>query len=352
MAWTTLRYNRRQVNAAARKLVEFQTSEGFDLGLYQEYSEALPIINNWRSSHSFPLNTFRVNLDRTARRIDSTCLTAQRIKRLSSITDKLVRFPNMKLSQMQDIGGCRAIVGTIEQLGALVGAYKRSQVKHSIISTDDYVVSPKESGYRGVHLVWRYRSDKSQAYNDLKIEMQLRTSLQHAWATAVETVGTFLQQALKSSIGDQPWLRFFELMGTVIAFREETNPVPNTPTDWQELCDEVRLYANDLDVLNRLPAFGEALQILQQPDVERADYFLLQIEPGEHRVTVAGYKTSQLEAAASQYLEIEKTIEKGGDKDAVLVSVDSVAALRRAYPNYFADTHVFIGLVREVLACG
>ena len=352
MAWTTLRFDRGQVNAAARKLVAFQVSEGFDFELFREYNEALPIINNWRSSHSFPLNTFRVNLDRTARRIDSSCLTAQRIKRLSSITDKLVRFPQMKLSQMQDIGGCRAIVGSMEQLSELVSAYKKSQVKHSIISTDDYGASPRLSGYRGVHLVWRYRSDKSRAYNDLKIEMQLRTALQHAWATAVETVGRFLQQALKSSIGDQPWLRFFELMGTVIAFREGANPVPNTPTDWQELCSEVRRYASDLDVLNRLPAFGEALQILEQPDVERADYFLLQIEPGEHRVTVAGFKTNQLEVAASQYLEIEKTIEKGGDKDAVLVSVDSVSALRRAYPNYFADTHVFIGLVREVLTCG
>jgi hypothetical protein len=40
-------------------------------------------------------------------------------------------------------------------------------------------------------------------YNDLKIEMQLRSQYQHAWATAVETVGTFIGQALKSSIGPE-----------------------------------------------------------------------------------------------------------------------------------------------------
>jgi hypothetical protein len=33
----------------------------------------------------------------------------------------------------------------------------------------------------------------------------------------------------------------------------------------------------------------------------------------------------------------------------VLVSVDSVASLRRAYPNYFADTHMFLEIVSEAL---
>jgi hypothetical protein len=37
------------------------------------------------------------------------------------------------------------------------------------------------------------------------------------------------------------------------------------------------------------------------------------------------------------------------DADAVLVSVDSMAALRRAYPNYFLDTKVFVDLMNETL---
>ena len=43
------------------------------------------------------------------------------------------------------------------------------------------------SGYRGVHLIYRYNSDRKTEYNTLLIEMQLRSQLQHAWATAVET---------------------------------------------------------------------------------------------------------------------------------------------------------------------
>ena len=63
-----------------------------------------------------------------------------------------------------------------------------------------------------------------------------------------------------------------------------------------------------------------------------------------------GFTLGQLDEATNEYLEAEKAIGKSGDKDAVLVSVSSLAALKRAYPNYFADTNIFSGLVKETLA--
>ena len=74
--------------------------------------------NNWRSSHGMPLNTFRKTLRLYATRLDSQSLVAQRIKRLSSIELKLRRFPTMKLSQMQDLGGCRAIVNSVQTVNS------------------------------------------------------------------------------------------------------------------------------------------------------------------------------------------------------------------------------------------
>ncbi|MBU6438396.1 MAG: hypothetical protein KGQ77_12790, partial [Betaproteobacteria bacterium] len=63
------------------------------------------------------------------------------------------------------------------------------------------------------------------AFNNQKIEVQLRTRLQHAWATAVEIVDAFTGQALKSGLklnsGDPKWRRFFALMSSVIAIREK-----------------------------------------------------------------------------------------------------------------------------------
>ena len=55
------------------------------------YRESLDIINNWRSSRNFPLNTFHIGLRRRAKAIDSGSITARRIKRMTSIEAKLAR---------------------------------------------------------------------------------------------------------------------------------------------------------------------------------------------------------------------------------------------------------------------
>jgi hypothetical protein len=335
--WTKRRYSKGQVDNAGTVLA-FPHDYG-----EEELEHSYEVIGNWRSCHNFPLNTLQIYLRRKARQLDQHSLIAQRIKRLSSIRHKLERYPGMKLSRMQDIGGCRAVLSSVGHVQELLAAYKRSDIKHKLIRDDDYIKQPKRSGYRGVHLIYRYFSDRNDTYNGLSIEIQMRSSLQHAWATAVETVGTFIHQALKSSQGAEEWLRFFALMGTALALREHTTLVPGTPTDKKSLQTELRSLAQHLDVEGHLVAYGTALQTMEGPHVQDAHYFLLELNPSEKRVKVTGYKSNELAKASADYLTVEKM---GSSTDAVLVSVDSIVALRRAYPNYFFDTAKFIQAVR------
>lgn len=342
MAWAAPQHTKGEVDRAGRALVAPIVS-------YPEIADALLVINNWRSSHSFPLNTFQVGLRSKARQVDGDALVAQRIKRLSSIEAKLVRFPKMNMSQMQDIGGCRAVVKSVANVRALVQLHRESSVKHKLLRIDDYLTSPQSSGYRGIHLIYRYYSDRSDAYNGMQIEIQLRSLLQHAWATAVETVGTFLKQALKSSQGHAEWLRFFALMGSSLALREKTHLVPNTPTNRAELLEELRSAATALDVERRLHAYGDALRTLEEPSVSDAHYFLMALDPKADTITIRGYAKSELELATTQYLAVERSLDAKSGAEAVLVSVESVAALKRAYPNYFLDTHAFLVAVQKAL---
>lgn len=254
----------------------------------------------------------------------------------------------MRLSQMQDIGGCRAVLGSVGQVRQLVSRYKASDIKHKLVAEDDYITTPKRSGYRSHHLIYRYFSDKKATHNGLKIEVQMRSQLQHAWATAVEIVGTFIQQALKSSIGEEDWLRFFALMGTALAQRENSPAVPGTPEDSRTLKDELRSYASKLDVAQRLQAYGAAVQVVDLGEVDDADYYLLELDPHAMRVNVIGYRQSELGKASNDYLVVEKKI-SGTGNDAVLVSADSMLSLRRAYPNYFLDTNRFVEAVATAI---
>jgi len=249
---------------------------------------------------------------------------------------------------MQDIGGCRAVVGSCEKVFRIRKAYKESRIKHRLAREDDYIMQPKDSGYRGVHLVYRYFSDRKATYRGLQIEVQLRSSLQHAWATAVETVGTFLQQSLKASQGTPAWLRFFSLMGSATALREGTPTVPDTPASRTDLISEIRRYVDDLQVEAKLRAYGQALQEVER-QVGNARYFLLDLRPSEQRVTVTGFGARQLDEATTEYLEVEKSL-AGPGAEAVLVSVESLDSLRAAYPNYFLDTKLFLEALGEVLS--
>ena len=333
MKWAVPEYTNEIVDAAGQTIAS--KSQQGSVSLECAYN----ILNNWRSSHAFPLNTMQMYLRRKSQHEYARSLVAQRIKRLSSIEAKLLRFKWLKLSEMQDTGGCRAIVRSAKQVENLVEEYRTSRIRHKLVRSDDYINNPKKSGYRGHHLIYRYRSDKNTTYNDLKIEIQIRSSLQHTWATAVETVGTFTQQALKSSQGEQDWLRFFALMGSLFAKREVRPLVPGTPVNQPELLEELTYYARKLDVIERLNAYRVALEAITEGRVVKGRYFLLVLDIQRRTVEVHGFR--YIEEASQAYLDAERRISVRAGNDAVLVSVESLESLKRAYPNYFLDADQF-----------
>ena len=250
-AWAKPKYTLQQVDNAGRALIGKVVLFG-----------AAEIINNWRAIHSYPLNAMQVVLSRRAREIQPTSVVSRRIKRLPAIQQKLRRMTKrLTLSQMQDVGGCRAVLGSVSEVRKVVAAYKQKRrgARHVLIDEDDYITNPKNSGYRSYHLIYEYKSRgaSGKPYSGRKIEIQIRSDLQHLWATAVETASTFQRQSLKSSSGDKQWLRFFVLAGSAFALRERTTPVPNTPTDRRILIKELRALANELQVEAKLETYAE-----------------------------------------------------------------------------------------------
>ena len=334
--WPAPSFTRGEVDRAGRLLAQNGVADPLVVG------HALDVISNWRSSHSFPLNTFQVTLRSRSSSVCERPIVAQRLKRVPSIFDKLRRFPTMKLSQMQDIGGARAVLPSVEDVETLRTIYRQRKTGHLLVGDKDYVTKPKASGYRSVHLVYRYRSDRKKVYNGLNIELQLRTRLQHAWATAVETVGTFLGQSLKASEGREDWLRFFELIGSGFALAERTPPGTNVPEDPGVLVETIRDAARRLQVKEKIEAFGSALRVTgEHEDMRRDKYFLLALQPEQGLLTIRNYRDDKLADATRDYLALEKNLATTAG-ETVLVASDSLESLRRAFPNYYLDTETFV----------
>lgn len=344
MTWTTPAYSKGAINRAGEVLA-------LDDIFHPDLKEAYNILNNWRASHALPLNAIQMYLRLTAKRFgqERNFIIAQRLKRVPSILDKIKRFDTMKLSRMQDIGGCRAILPNIGDVNRVLNHFLNSnRSSHDIIRHDDYIEKPKESGYRGIHLVFRYRSRSFPAHDGLPIEMQLRTKLQHAWATSLETVDLFRKYALKSSRGPSNWLRFFSLVGTVFANIEKRTPVPNTPLDNNELRNQVNALTQELSVFETLSTYSKALTLTELHSASNSDYFIIVLNPIAGSLDLKPFRQKELIEANKLYTELEQSSD--GHTEVVLVKTGSIESLKIAYPNYFFDTSIFIKRLQKYLA--
>ncbi|HEX4854835.1 RelA/SpoT domain-containing protein [Arenimonas sp.] len=341
MNYLTPQFSVSEVNRAARSLIA--ADDAADLQFEKT------VVDNWRVAHQFPLNSMYMTLKGRVKRVSAKALTAQRIKRLPSIRAKLLDRPEMKLSQMQDVGGCRAVMPTLDALLEVRDVYLSRPITHQFGGEKDYISHPKTTGYRGIHLKYRFAGNgRSEPWKGLKIEVQLRTLLQHKWATAVEAAATFTNAQLKSNQGSAEWLRFFALMSSYFAIQEGCPIVPGTPRGVEEIRREVRALNRQHHIVETFERYSVII-----PHIERrtdAVYFLVTLDPLQREVSVVGYKKRFFAAANNAYLAAEGSLPEATTKQVVLVSVSSITALKKAYPNYFLDTQDFLREVRNLIS--
>jgi len=315
----------------------------------EEWSDAIDMLSNWRSSHRYPMNALNMTLRNRAKSIDQDAIVAQRLKRLDSILRKLRRRRSMEMSQMQDVGGCRAIVSGMRRLSELLHVFESRPLKHQVARTQDYIMFPKDDGYRSVHLRYRFAGRASASpWNKLRVEIQLRTKMQHSWATALETIDAFTGENIKFGSGDDRWRRFFALMGSVHAGLEAAPPVPGTPENQLELRDEVAHLANELRVDYLLQSYSRIGRHVQGRKDGKAMWYLLSLMPDQNQIRLQAYPAKLIGTAQLAYDQAEKEF-ANSKSQAVLVSVAQIADLQKAFPNFFGDTRLFLSSLNRYL---
>lgn len=321
----------------------------------KQYTDAVSIINGWRAAHSYPIHTFYVTLRRRALAVSRKSLIARRLKRLTTILDKIGgREGTMRLSRMQDIGGVRAIVPKVKHVYLLRDKYVGdSRFPHILKNQHDYIASPKPSGYRGIHLVYSFnnaqgRSSIAREYDGLVLEMQIRTQFQHEWATAVEIVGTMLRTDLKSSVGDKDWLEFFQCMSSVMALLEDA-PALDVHKDWTttRLFDRTRDLALKINILHNIAGWVAGLKFINEG--KGGYYHILLLDIQSKKVRIVRFEESESELANETLANLEEQAAINGTPDPVLVAAGDMKKLKKAYPNYFLDMKEFLLLTAQVV---
>ena len=102
-----------------------------------------------------------------------------------------------------------------------------------------------------------------------------------------------------------------------------------------------------LNAVRTLGAYRVALNYIGKLNQKASKYFLVRYDSKENKVWVTGFAANASEQANLEYTQAETDKQEGDN--IVLVSVTSLRALMRAYPNYFLDTREFTDLLIKTL---
>lgn len=186
-----------------------------------EYVAAIRVAEQWRAQHINPTAQCFAELRKEIHRLPDAVAT-YRMKRMESIIRKLQRTQStLRLGELDDIGGCRLIVDDVDQVYAAVAHLRQSLALKKSGGEKDYIAYPRSTGYRSYHLLTAISDDDGPAYH---VEVQIRTKLQHYWATTVEMIGEIYGQEYKSPQvaadadgTDRERLDFFALISCLFA---------------------------------------------------------------------------------------------------------------------------------------
>lgn len=316
----------------------------------QATNEDYKIISLWRSKH-ISIMTAMVNaINRKLKAYNlKAIIVARRLKRLSSIEFKLKRFPNMKFDTMQDIAGVRVVFKEllqVEKLQMLMEkTYSKGSRKFKLIDTKDYIANPKKDGYRSIHQIFEYK-DTSK----MRLELQIRTQLQHYWATAVEVLGMKGESKIKQGEGEDYHKEFFRLSSALFSCVEGTTKQSEYgKLSKKEICEKIVALDKKHNILKNLSGLVVSGQNIENQANEKNYYFIVVLNFMTNTLRITGFKKRDFAEAKKFYDFYEQDSKENQNTDVVLISLDKFKLLKQAYPNYYLDSRSFIKVIKQEL---
>lgn len=307
-------------------------------------NEDLSIISDYRAEHSKILKSFNDTIKGKLKAMYSyKYICSQRLKRLPSIISKIKRFKDMRLSRMQDLAGIRVILNNLKDIEDFKNIvknklYKAPNNKNNFVFVreKDYIKDPKIDGYRSVHQVYKYKGNRYKNLNGYFLELQIRTKLQHQWATALEIIDVIKTENLKGGEGKEYYKEFFKLSSKLIEYEE-------LKKDIKEISEEIKKLKQinaEYNILNDLRSVSVVTENIARFD--KNEYLLLILDYDRKKIRPLPIQEKEI---SSDYLYFESK-EK---KNVVLVSVEDLKNLKKAYPNYFLDAGSFIRTIEKYI---
>lgn len=295
-------------------------------------------LDEWRQEFLQPLTDVTLKCQELLQNEIPNIYIAQRLKRKPQIINKLNRAYPMRLSQMQDIGGCRIIVEENEQIDKALELIQ-SKAKNrtfKVLRVADYrEKGRKESGYRAVHVI----ANRSNH----EVEIQLRTFSQHSWAEEIERTSIICEKPLKEGKGPPEVIDYFHKTSDAIHAYSRGRPITkdllsSIQNGYKNLANVVgtkRQHLLDGFIVNE--RFIKSMEEKEKSHLRRKSVknWLLIFNWNKGTFELWKDVVPNPAEAAKQYSDFEKNKPFADGYEVVLIGARQVSTIKTTHSHYF-----------------
>jgi ppGpp synthetase/RelA/SpoT-type nucleotidyltranferase len=294
------------------------------------------VFDEYRKSHLEPLSETTLELQGWLNEYGHDYYIAQRLKRKPQIVRKLNRL-SVRLTQLQDIGGCRIILEKNELVEQAVEFFKKkieSTADLSLARITDYREKGRDvTGYRSVHLLLE-RGGK-------KLELQLRSRIQHYWAESIERTSVIYGYHLKEGEGDPEVISYFQKLSD--AFYEIESG--RTPSMRSRLDIDVAKKQSEEIIRAKNPSKAIDSHVNEDIILTLTEKDRRSQSPINNWIIVFDWSSGQFvswdivgrtpDEAIKAYVRYENQFPVEKNFEVVLIGSSRVATVRRTHSHYF-----------------
>lgn len=302
----------------------------------EELFELEDVFDEYRKGHLQPLSETTLELQRWLADYSSSYYIAQRLKRKPQIARKLRRL-KVRLTQLQDIGGCRIIVAKNRDVDRLQIFIEEQVAKHGAFQVEritDYREKGRDdTGYRALHMILKR--------DGFSLELQIRSGVQHYWAEFIERTSVIYGYHLKESEGDPNVIQYFKRLSDAFYDIEGGRQLPSSA---KLEIDGLRV--NALKIIEQ----SERHQVLDSYVNEGIIKTLIEKEANigkglNNWIIVFDWNSGSFvswdivgrspDDAIRAYVENEKNFPSEEGFEVVLIGSSEVSTVRRTHSHYF-----------------
>lgn len=302
-----------------------------------ERLELEDLLDEYRKAHLTPLSEMTLELQEWLAQYGSRYYIAQRLKRKPQILRKLRRF-SVRLTQLQDIGGCRIILSTNPDIDKLLLFLKECVDKQSDMSiervTDYRVRGRDDSGYRALHLIL--------SRSGYKLELQVRSRIQHYWAESIERTSVIYGFYLKELEGNPIVVQYFKSLSDLF-YDIEANRLPSTAlkleiANARDAAEEIIKGADTRKVFDSYVNEGIIRTLVEKEKHlggRGLKNWIIVFDWNQGSFVSWDVVARDPDEAIRKYVEQERAFPPESGFEVVLVGSSEVATIRETHSHYF-----------------